>query len=87
MEQKQIISELNVIKKHSHQMQIQYNVLQAEYESEMKTFAQKLESYDDKYLTTEQKLFKAQQKIEELESNLVILTEDNEQKIKDIQGV
>lgn len=68
-------------------MQIQYNALQAEYESEKKTFAQKLKSYDDKYSNVEQELFKAQQTIKELESNLVILTLDNEKKIKEMQGM
>ncbi|VVC36488.1 Hypothetical protein CINCED_3A024235 [Cinara cedri] len=85
MEQKQITSELNIVKKNSHQMQIQYSTLQAEYESEKKTFSQKLESYDDKYSKAEQELFKAQQKIEELESNLVVLKQDNQQKLKEIE--
>lgn len=85
-EQKQITSELNVIKKHSQKLQAQLDALQTEYEAEKKTSAQTLESYMAKCTNAEQKLLEAQQTIEHLESTLVLLKNNNEKSLMDIEG-
>lgn len=86
-EQKKMTSELNVVKKQAKQIETQFNTLQAEYESEKKTAEQKLKSYNDKCINTEQKLLEAQKMIADLESTLVLLKDNHEISLKEIQGI
>lgn len=86
MEQKQITSELNVTKKQTQQLQVQFDALQTEYETKKRITAQTLESYQNKCTDTEQKLLEAQKIIENLESTLVLLKKNNEKSLKDIEG-
>lgn len=86
-EQKQIASELNMSKKYAKQIETQLNILQLEYESEKKITAQTLQSYNDKFTNTEQKLMEAQKIIADLEYNLVLIKEENEKSLKEIQGI
>jgi pyridoxine 5'-phosphate synthase PdxJ len=78
---------MNSIKKHANEIQLKYNALQQEYECDKKKTAQLIESYSDKYTNSEQKLIKALQTIVELESKLVTLKEEQEKKLKEIQGM
>lgn len=85
-EQKKITSELNIVKKQAKQIEIQFNTLQAEYESEKKTAEEKLNSFNDKCMNTEQKLVDAQKMIADLESTLVLLKDNHKISLKEIQG-
>lgn len=85
-EYKQIASELNITKKNEQQILAQFNALQTEYESEKKIAAQTLKSYNDKCTDAENKLLEAQKIITDLESNMIILKQDNEKSLKEFQG-
>lgn len=74
-------------KKHAQQIQNQFNALQIEYETDKKTSAQMLESYNEKCTNAEQKLLEAQKTIADLELNLVLLKQENEKSLKQIQGI
>lgn len=86
-EQKQIASEVTVAKKHAQQIETQFNALLIEYESDKKTSAQMLESYNNKCSNAEQKLLEAQKTISDLELNLNLLKQENEKSLKEIQGI
>lgn len=87
VEQKQITSELNAAKKQAQQIQIQFNSLHAEHESDKKAAEQMIESYNDKCKNFEQKLLEAQKTIADLESNLILVRQDNEKSLNEIQGI
>lgn len=78
---------MNIVKKQAKQIEIQFNTLQTEYESEKKNAIQKLESYNDKCMNTEQKFLEAQKIIADLESTLVLLKDNHETSLKEIQGI
>jgi len=87
VEQKQIASELNIAKKHVQQIQTKFNTLQMDYESEKKTTESLLETCNDKCKKTENNLLEAQKVIAALESNLILLKHENENNLKEIQGM
>lgn len=85
-EQKQIISELNIGKKQAQKVEVQLKALQTQYEAEKEIASQMIQSYNDKCTNTEQKLSDAQKIIENLESTIMTIKQENEKNIKDIQG-
>lgn len=86
-EQKQIILELNINKKQAQKVEAQLKALQTQYEAEKEITAQMIQSYNDKCTNTEQKLLDAQKIIENLESTVTIIKQENEKNLKDIQGI
>lgn len=86
-EQKQIISELNISKKQAQKVETQLKALETQYEAEKEITAQIIQSYNDKCTNTEQKLSDARKIIENLESSLTTIKQENEKNLKDIQGI
>lgn len=86
-EQKQTISDLNIRKKQAQKVEAQLKALQTQYEAEKEITAQMIQSYNDKCTNTEQKLSDAQKIIENLESTITTIKQENEKNIKDIQGI
>jgi len=69
------------------EIETQLNTLQIEYESEKKIAAETLQSCNNKFTNSEQKLLEAQKMIADLESNLISIKEENVKSLKEIQGM